>query len=65
MFGIGSSELIVIFIVALLVLGPKRLPEAARALGRALALLQKEASKIKETKEIEDASSKDEDAEDS
>ncbi|RUM59286.1 MAG: twin-arginine translocase subunit TatB [Persephonella sp.] len=30
MFGIGFGELIVIFIIALIVLGPKRLPEFAR-----------------------------------
>ena len=35
MFGIGGPELIVIFIVALLAVGPKRLPEIARALGKA------------------------------
>jgi Tat protein translocase TatB subunit len=34
MFGIGFTELIVIFIVALLVLGPKRLPEVAKTLGK-------------------------------
>ncbi len=34
MFGIGFSELILIFVVALLVLGPKRLPEVAKTLGR-------------------------------
>jgi Tat protein translocase TatB subunit len=34
MFGIGILELIVVFIVALIVLGPKQLPEAARTLGR-------------------------------
>ncbi len=34
MFGIGFSELVLIFVVALLVLGPKRLPEVAKTLGR-------------------------------
>jgi Tat protein translocase TatB subunit len=33
-FGIGVSELLVIFLVALLVLGPERLPEAARTLAK-------------------------------
>jgi len=34
MFGIGFTELVVIFVVALLVLGPKRLPEVAKTLGK-------------------------------
>jgi Tat protein translocase TatB subunit len=37
MFGIGMPEVAVIVVVALLVLGPKRLPEVARALGKGLA----------------------------
>lgn len=34
MFGIGWAELLVIGVVALLVVGPEKLPEAARAAGR-------------------------------
>lgn len=36
MFGIGSTELLVILLVALVVLGPKSLPQLARTLGKAL-----------------------------
>jgi sec-independent protein translocase protein TatA len=33
MAGIGPTELIIVLVIALLVLGPKRLPQAGRALG--------------------------------
>ncbi len=40
MFDIGFSELVLIALIALIVLGPKRLPEAARAAGRWTAKLR-------------------------
>lgn len=48
MFGIGTPELVVIFIVALVVLGPKRLPEVARALGKGLAELRRATAGVSE-----------------
>ena len=36
MFGLGIPELIVICVIALLVFGPKRLPDAGKAIGQAL-----------------------------
>ncbi len=40
MGNLGLSELLVIFIIALLVIGPKRLPEVGRALGQATRAFQ-------------------------
>jgi Tat protein translocase TatB subunit len=37
MFNIGGPEVLVIFLVALLVLGPSKLPDAARQMGKAMA----------------------------
>ncbi len=40
MGNLGLSELLLIFIVALLVIGPKRLPEVARGIGQAVKAFQ-------------------------
>ncbi len=47
MFGLSFSELLVIFTVALLVLGPKQLPVFARSLGRTLAELKRSFEEIR------------------
>lgn len=46
MFGIGVPELLVILVVALIVLGPKRLPEVAKGLGKALAEFRRATSDL-------------------
>jgi TatA/E family protein of Tat protein translocase len=48
MFGsIGPAELILIFIVALLVFGPKKLPEIGRSVGKAIREFKKTSEEIK------------------
>lgn len=48
MFGIGMPELILLFLLALLVFGPKKLPEIGKQLGRALGELRRASEDLKE-----------------
>ena len=49
----SGGELVIIFIVAFLVFGPKRLPELARTLGKLLFELKKAAQDVKVNMETE------------
>jgi TatA/E family protein of Tat protein translocase len=56
MFDLGAQELIVIFIVAFLVFGPKRLPELGRTLGKGIKELKTAMRNVKDSLEESDLS---------
>ena len=53
MFGIGMPEMLLILAVALIVIGPKKLPDLAKSLGKALGEFKKAASDLKDSLQIE------------
>jgi TatA/E family protein of Tat protein translocase len=53
MFGIGMPEFILIAVVALIVFGPKKLPELAKSMGRAMREFRKATSELKETMQVD------------
>jgi TatA/E family protein of Tat protein translocase len=52
MFGIGMPEMILILAIALIVIGPKKLPDLAKSLGRAMREFKRATSEFKESIEI-------------
>ena len=50
---IGMPELLVIFVIALVVFGPRRMPELGRALGRTIAEFKRATSELQSTLERE------------
>lgn len=54
MFGIGLPEMIVIFAVALIVVGPDKLPDLAKSLAKGLMEMKKTVNQLKENLSDED-----------
>ena len=53
MFGIGMPEMILILAVALIVIGPKKLPGLAKSLGKAMGEFKKATSDLKDSMQID------------
>jgi TatA/E family protein of Tat protein translocase len=54
MFGMGMSELIVVLVIALIVIGPKKLPELAKTLGKAMGEFKRATNDFKDSISIDD-----------
>jgi len=53
MGSLGMQEIIVIFVLALIIFGPRKLPELGKSLGRGMAEFKKASNELKQTWEDE------------
>lgn len=53
MFGIGTSEILIILVIALLVLGPNEIPKIAKTLGRGMRELERAKNELKNSIQFE------------
>jgi len=54
MFGIGMPEMLLILAIALIVIGPKKLPDLAKSIGRAFGEFKRATSELKESLDLDD-----------
>src|SRR6185503_1424421 len=54
MFGLGMGELLVILVIALLFLGPKKLPDVASTLGKAIRSFRKATQDLQDQLQVDD-----------
>jgi TatA/E family protein of Tat protein translocase len=51
MFGLGTTEIVIILLIALVIFGPTEIPKVAKSLGKGMASLRRATEELKETVE--------------